>query len=382
MRGLSRPLYLLVVMQAVCLAAGLWIHDRFLISTSQWSDPSPSGAMSVAVANDATLHMSTIPRTAIRMEDVRGHKIIQGMPIAGLIAFTWTWGLQSVVAYFLLSRVHVEHSRRVSKSDEQSLQSTRDLLRTRDAVIFGLVKLAESRDRDTGQHLERISLYSTRIAAALSRDPRYQHVVTPAFVRFIGISSALHDIGKVGVEDSVLLKPGTLTKSERFRMQLHAQVGAECIREIERRLGTSNFLEMAREIAYSHHERWDGSGYPDGLVGEKIPLAARIVAVADVYDALAVRRVYKQPIPHEKCVEIIRDEAGRQFDPDLVRVFLEIEPQFKEIAQKYADAPNEESSELESLDARHRFTPEQQQALLAAIAECNATPLDEPVAIL
>jgi putative two-component system response regulator len=314
----------------------------------------------------------SLPRTAIRMEEVRGHKIIQGMPTAALIAFVWTFGLQSVVAYFLLSRVHVEHSRRVSKSDEQSLQNTRDLIRTRDAVIFGLAKLAESRDRATGQHLERISLYSTRIASALSREPRYQNIVTPAFVRLIGISSALHDIGKVGVEDSVLLKPGTLTASERFRMQLHAQVGAECIREIERRLGTSNFLEMAREIAYSHHERWDGAGYPEGFAGEAIPLAARIVAIADVYDALAVRRVYKQPIPHEKCVEIIREEAGRQFDPELIRVFLEIEGQFKEIARRHADEPVEEPTEFTHLEPHHQFTPEEQQALFAAIAECHS----------
>ena len=129
----------------------------------------------------------------------------------------------------------------------------------------------------------------------------------------IGISSALHDIGKVALEDSVLLKPGELTSSERFKMQLHVEVGAESIREIERRLGTSNFLEMAREIANSHHERWDGAGYPTGLAGENIPLAARIVAIADVYDALSARRVYKEPFPHSECVEIIRREAGRQF---------------------------------------------------------------------
>ncbi|MGE3314447.1 MAG: HD-GYP domain-containing protein [Planctomycetaceae bacterium] len=389
MRGVVRPLYLLVLFQGVCLGAGLWIHDRFLISTSQWdsretsltrtAEPVEPGAALAAAKVQSLGSTSEIPRTAIRMEDVRGHKIIQGMPTAAVIAFVWTWGLQSVVAYFLLSRVQVEHSQRVSRSDEQSLQNTRDLIRTRDAVIFGLAKLAESRDRDTGQHLERISLYSTRIASALSKDPRYQGIVTPAFVRLIGISSALHDIGKVGVEDSVLLKPGILTAGERFRMQLHAQVGAECIREIERRLGTSNFLEMAREIAYSHHERWDGAGYPEGISGEAIPLAARIVAIADVYDALAVRRVYKKSIPHEKCVEIIREEAGRQFDPSVVRVFLEIESQFKEIARRHADEPTTEPAEFTHLEQHHQFTPEEQQALLDAIAECNSVASKDEV---
>ncbi len=123
-------------------------------------------------------------------------------------------------------------------------------------------------------------------------------------------------------------------------MRLHAELGGECLREIELQLGSSNFLEMAREIAFCHHEHWDGQGYPAGLAGETIPLAARVVAIADVYDALSVRRVYKEPLPHEQCVEIIRSEAGKQFDPDLVEVFLSIEADFCEIARKYANPTN------------------------------------------
>ncbi len=196
-----------------------------------------------------------------------------------------------------------------------SLQRYGDLLRTRDAVIFGLAKLAESRDPDTGNHLERIAVYSTRLATVLRRNPRYRRHLTPAFVKLIGISSALHDIGKVGIEDSILLKPGQFEEQERLVMHMHAAIGGKCIREIESRLGRSNFLQMAREIAFCHHERWDGRGYPDGLAGEEIPLAARIVAVADVYDALATKRVYKAAFPHGKCVEMIRAEAGKQFDP-------------------------------------------------------------------
>ncbi len=296
------------------------------------------------------------------------------MPAAGAMAFVWTIGLQAAIAYFLLARLQGEHLRRQSRSDEQSLHHTRDLLRTRDAVIFGLAKLAESRDPETGHHLERISLYSTRLAAAISRDPRYSRVITPSFVRLIGISSALHDIGKVALEDSVLLKPGELTPAERFKMQLHVEVGADSIREIERRLGASNFLEMAREIANSHHERWDGAGYPNGLSGEQIPLAARIVAIADVYDALSASRVYKNPFPHAECVEIIRREAGRQFDPELVEIFLEVAPQFEEIAQRFEDAWGtsrpDSSSHPEALNAR-RLSPEQEQTLLAALADCD-----------
>jgi hypothetical protein len=175
--------------------------------------------------------------------------ILQSMQSASLIAFAWTCGLQCIVAYLILSRVDVEHSRKQMKLGEESLQRTRDLERTRDAVIFGLAKLAESRDPDTGYHLERISLYSTRLTSELRRSAKFRDQITPAFVRLIGISSALHDIGKVGIEDSILLKPGKLSSDERFRMQFHANIGGKCLKQIEQRLGNSNFLEMAREIA-------------------------------------------------------------------------------------------------------------------------------------
>ncbi len=121
-------------------------------------------------------------------------------------------------------------------------------------------------------------------------------------------------------------------------MQLHATIGGQCVRDIEARLGNSNFLQMAREIALCHHERWDGTGYPKRLAGNKIPLAARIVAIADVYDALSNRRVYKEAFPHEKCVEIIKDGAGKSFDPEIVAVFLELQSEFREIAQWHKDA--------------------------------------------
>ena len=171
----------------------------------------------------------------------------------------------------------------------------------------------------------------------MRRLPRYRDVVNANFVSNIGVSSALHDIGKVGVEDSILLKPARLTHEEHFRIQAHTQLGGECIRQIERRLGGSNFLEMAREIALHHHERWDGTGYPVGLVREEIPLAARIVAIADVYDALRSKRVYKEAKPHDECVRIIREDAGSHFDPGIVEVFLAIQHQFREISERYTD---------------------------------------------
>ncbi|HEX4129009.1 MAG TPA: HD domain-containing phosphohydrolase [Pirellulales bacterium] len=249
----------------------------------------------------------------------------------------------------------------------------KDLARTQNAVIFGLAKLAESRDPATGRHLERIAHFSTRFATALRRLPKYREEVTPAFVRLIGISSALHDIGKVGVEDHVLLKPGSLNARERLDMQLHAALGGECIREIELQLGSSNFLEMAREIAFCHHEHWNGRGYPAGLAGEAVPLAARIVAIADVYDALSVRRVYKQPLPHERCVEIIRSEAGKQFDPDLVQVFLSIEGEFRDIARQFAN-PMDQPAEPDVESSEGKKAPDSCCLVGAAAATPSAWP--------
>ena len=253
--------------------------------------------------------------------------------------------------------------REKTRTARVSLQRYNDLLRTRDAVIFGLAKLTESRDRATGNHLERIAVYSTRLAIALRRNPCYRRELTSAFVKLIGISSALHDIGKVGIEDSILLKPGELEERERLVMETHAVIGGKFIREIESQLGRSNFLQIAREIAFCHHERWDGSGYPKGLAGEEIPLAARIVAVVNVYDALATRRVYKAAFPHRKCVELIRAEAGKQFDPAIVDAFLEVEAEFQGIAQRCRDAGE---AELGGNDLSQR------KAEVAAAAETRA----------
>jgi len=259
--------------------------------------------------------------------------------LPGVSGLTWLWTsvLLSFSTYMILAHFHEHAEREKARSTADGMQQRQKLLRTRDAVIFGLAKLADSRDPETGEHLERISVYSTMLASVLRSHPKYQREVTPAFVRLIGISAALHDIGKVGIEDRILLKPGPLTAEERTRIQEHAAMGGECLREIEQRLGSSNFLQMAREIAFAHHERWDGQGYPRGLKAEAIPLAARIVSIVDVYDALSSRRVYKGPRKHEECVAIIRRAGGTQFDPDLVAVWLGLEGKFRDIARRYAN---------------------------------------------
>lgn len=371
---MGRPIPLFAIMagcQALCLAVGLWVHARFVQSAALWDGQPQTTSTATGASPDAPSHAGARPTARTR-------DLIAVLPQAGGLAFLWTFGLQTIVAWLVLARITGEHSRTRQQSDQHTARTTQELIRTRDAVIFGLAKLAESRDQDTGHHLERIALYSTRLATALRRHPRYSEAVTPSFVRLIGISSALHDIGKVGIEDAILQKPGRLTEDERFRMQLHSEVGGECIHQIERRLGSSNFLEMAREIALSHHERWDGLGYPSGLAGEAIPLAARIVAIADVYDALASPRVYKPAYPHEKCVEIISQEAGRQFDPDLVEVFLSIEQQFREISARFHDEPAANSDLLplpRSSEPKPRLSREQEETLILALADCEAPDL-------
>ena len=265
--------------------------------------------------------------------------VTDSLPVGAAVAFLCIAGLQSIGTYIVMVRTSETPPPKTATVDEESLRRAQDLVRTRDAVIIGLAKLAEARDTDTGHHLDRIGLYCTSLASSLRRHSEYRHLVSPGFVRLIRVSSALHDIGKVGIEDAILLKPAKLTEEERIKMQEHTLLGGKCLQKIEQQLGASNFLEMAREIALYHHECWDGSGYPFGLKGEQIPLAARIVAIADVYDALAFKRVYKAALPHEKCVDIIRTGAGDHFDPKLVNVFLEIQMQFREIARVYSGTP-------------------------------------------
>ncbi len=290
----------LVIAQAACLGLGLWLETQFAAAVTE---------------------PALVP-SANSMGDGSSTAALRAM------AFLWIVALQTVVAYLILSRVRTAASHKEHLAADELLRRQNDLVRTRDAIVFGLAKLAESRDPETGNHLERIARYSTLLAKALRRHPRYREEVSASFVKLIGISSALHDIGKVGVPDSVLLKQGKLNEEERLHIEKHPEIGGRCIRGIELRLGGSNFLQMARQIALAHHERWDGDGYPKGLAAESIPLAARIVAIADVYDALTVRRVYKEAYSHELSVAMIRDGAGSQFDPDLVDVFLKIHEEF------------------------------------------------------
>jgi len=202
-------------------------------------------------------------------------------------------------------------------------------LMSQQLVIYALAQLSEMRDVETGEHIARIGLYSKILAKALKTDPRYSFRITGQFIEDISLSSALHDIGKVGVEDAILRKPGALDATEWEKMKRHTVYGSQVIESIGQRYPHVKFLKMAAEIAKWHHERYDGSGYPDGLMGDDIPLAPRIVALADVYDALVSERVYKSGFSHEKARGIILAESGTHFDPGIVDAFLREEETFR-----------------------------------------------------
>ncbi len=211
-------------------------------------------------------------------------------------------------------------------------------LETRDLLIFTLAKLAESRDQDTGTHLERVRTYSRIIAEHLSKLPKYRDQVNTEYVRLIYLTSPLHDIGKVAIPDNVLLKPGPLTPQEFEIMKTHTTRGAETLEAALRQYPSARFLRMARDIAASHHEWYDGSGYPRGLAGDDIPLCGRIVALADTYDALTSKRVYKEAYSHEKASAVVIQGSGTHFDPDVVDAFLANQAKFVAVRKSLADS--------------------------------------------
>lgn len=210
-------------------------------------------------------------------------------------------------------------------------ERTRQVELTQHVTVFSLAKLAESRDPETGDHIDRMRNYVREVARAIVQLPQYETLGSEGFVEQIYHSSPLHDVGKVGIPDRILLKPGKLTPEEFEIMKKHSTIGGDTLRAADVEAGASGFLSMACEIAYYHHEKWDGSGYPEGRGGLEIPLSARIVAIADVYDALTTRRPYKEPFSHEKSVGIISEGKGKHFDPDVVDAFLSREEQVLEI---------------------------------------------------
>ncbi|MDR2636932.1 MAG: two-component system response regulator [Zoogloeaceae bacterium] len=216
---------------------------------------------------------------------------------------------------------------------------TEEIQAVRDVTILAMASLAETRDNETGNHIYRTQHYVRILARHLQPHPRFSHFLNDTNIELLYKSAPLHDIGKVGIPDRILLKPGKLTKKEFEVMKTHTTLGRDTIEHAERQLGKQvDFLVYAKEIAYSHQEKWDGSGYPQSLAGDDIPISARLMALADVYDALINRRVYKPAMPHEEARRIILEGRGTHFDPDIVEAFVAQEEQFIEIAARFADS--------------------------------------------
>lgn len=229
---------------------------------------------------------------------------------------------------------------------------TQEVNAIQDVTILAMASLAETRDSDTGNHIRRTQYYVEALALKLRDHPRFAAYLDEARIAMLFKSAPLHDIGKVGIPDRILLKPGRFEPHEFEIMKTHTTLGRDAIDHAERSLGTPvEFLACAKEIAYAHQEKWDGSGYPLGIGGDDIPISARLMAVADVYDALISRRVYKDGMPHDKAVQIIKDGAGSHFDPDIVTAFLALEDAFKAIAARFADSDGDMAKKKDYLDS-------------------------------
>ncbi|KQN48740.1 two-component system response regulator [Pseudomonas sp. Leaf48] len=231
--------------------------------------------------------------------------------------------------------------------EQEVERRTREVTAIQDVAIQAMASLAETRDNETGNHIRRTQHYIKVLAQYLRDHPRFSHFLNEQTIESLFKSAPLHDIGKVGIPDHILLKPGRYTEQEFEIMKTHTTLGRDAIQLAEDRLGfRADFLNLAKEIAYSHQEKWDGSGYPQGLAGDDIPISARLMAVADVYDALISRRVYKAGMPHAQAVEIIRQGRGTHFDPDVCDAFLSCVEQFQAIALRFADTDQDMADKL------------------------------------
>jgi putative two-component system response regulator len=240
-----------------------------------------------------------------------------------------------------------ERTAEISEQTRRLVTSKQEVIAAQAATITAFCALAEARDNETGNHIRRTQHYVRILAETLQSHPRFCGELNEDVIQLLFKSAPLHDVGKVATPDAILLKKGKLTPEEWVVMKQHCVYGRNAIIQAENALGgavDASFLRYAAEIAYGHHERWDGSGYPEGLAGDSIPVSARLMAVADVYDALISRRVYKAPFPHEQAIEMIVAEKGSHFDPDIVDALLQVAGDFAAIARNFSDESGEEST--------------------------------------
>ncbi len=284
-----------------------------------------------------------VPSMPIIMESEtrKEHIVARSFAIGAVDFITKPYQPEEIIArvatHLKLHDLNIQLEEKNKKLESTVEEQNKTITEMQMATIFSLAKLAQSRDDDTGKHLERVQKYCRSLAVELSKLPEYESIVTKDFIKNIVFASSLHDIGKVSIPDAILLKPGKLTEEEFEEMKKHTIYGAQTLEEVYEMFGSNEFIKMGIDIAKYHHERWDGKGYPEGLSGEEIPLSARIMAIADVYDALSSRRTYKAAFPHKKCVEIITEGRGTQFDPSMVDAFLKVQDEFALTSQLYSD---------------------------------------------
>ncbi|NQU68118.1 MAG: response regulator [Candidatus Marinimicrobia bacterium] len=234
-------------------------------------------------------------------------------------------------------RNHLKLKKYQDHLEELVEERTLEIKQTQEATIESMAALAEFRDPETGGHIRRTQNYIKVLAQTLRQNPKFQDNLDDQTIYMLYLSAPLHDIGKVGIPDEILLKPGKLTLEEFEIMKMHTVYGRDAIATAEKKIVGKSFLSFANEIAYGHQEKWDGSGYPEGLSSEEIPLSARLMAIADVYDALISKRVYKPAYTHEDAVGMIKNDSGTHFDPEIVDAFLHVTDLFDQIGKKYID---------------------------------------------
>ena len=289
-------------------------------------------------ANEVTRHIPVIFLTAMSaVEDER-----KGLEMGAVDYITKPVSPPIVlarVANHLKLKAASDFLRDKSKFLEEEVERrTRDNQAIQDVTILAMASLAETRDLETGNHIRRTQHYVRILAERLKNHPRFGYYLTDETVAMLFKSAPLHDIGKVGIPDRILLKPGRYTPEEFEIMKTHTTLGRDAIQSAEDHLGMSvDFLKIAKDIAYYHQEKWDGSGYPTGAAGENIPICARLMAVADVYDALSSARVYKKAMPHGQVIEYMREGRGTDFDPDVLDAFLAAQDEFQAVAARFND---------------------------------------------
>lgn len=343
--------------------SNLQILSRMLGENGYKVRPVPSGSLALMAARNAPPDLILLD---ITMPDMDGYHVCEALksdpalsaiPViflsghagtidkirafcaGGVDYITKPFQIEEVLArvetHIKLRRLQLELENHNHNLEDMVKEQVREISELQMATIFAMANLAEYRDFDTGIHLERVRKYCHLLATEMSKTPSFSSAIDPRFIQIIYETSPLHDIGKVGIPDNILLKPAKLTPEEFEVIKTHTAIGAQALEAVREQYPRNPFIEMGIQIAKYHHEKWDGTGYPEGLSGDDIPLAARIMAVIDVYDALTSKRVYKEALPHEESVAIILSASGKQFDPRIIAIFHKLEHEILNIRNQY-----------------------------------------------